>query len=126
MTPTLCCPSRPPLPLTNVDQSTEIPSPPPHPTPRTWLSAPPPPTPCLSTHHHPVCLHTTTTYRKVAKAYFSLLEVLCHNHTGTVACQDSQTFAFVLNSLDQVGSCLHYLHTTCNVFFWGDTMAPDP
>jgi hypothetical protein len=46
----------------------------------------------------PCCLH-----RKVAKAYFSLLEVLCHNHTGTVACQDSSTFSFVLTSLDQVG-----------------------
>eukprot|EP00775_Hariotina_reticulata_P008394 gene8394-8578_t len=40
-------------------------------------------------------------YKKVAKAYFSLLEVLCHNHTGTVACQDSSTFSFVLTSLDQ-------------------------
>jgi hypothetical protein len=40
--------------------------------------------------------------RKVAKAYFALLEVLCHNHTGTIACQDSPTFAFILNSLDQV------------------------
>jgi exportin-7 len=38
----------------------------------------------------------------VAKAYFALLEVLCHNHTGTIACQDSPTFAFILNSLDQV------------------------
>jgi hypothetical protein len=41
--------------------------------------------------------------RKVAKAYFSLIEVLCHNHTGTVACQDSGTFGFILSSLDQVG-----------------------
>lgn len=40
--------------------------------------------------------------RKVAKAYFALLEVLCHNHTGTIACQDSTTFAFILSSLDQV------------------------
>lgn len=40
--------------------------------------------------------------RKVAKAYFSLIEVLCHNHTGTVACQDSVTFGFILSSLDQV------------------------
>jgi exportin-7 len=27
--------------------------------------------------------------------------VLCHNHTGTVACQDSVTFGFILSSLDQ-------------------------
>uniref|UniRef100_A0A383V5G5 Exportin-7/Ran-binding protein 17 TPR repeats domain-containing protein n=1 Tax=Tetradesmus obliquus TaxID=3088 RepID=A0A383V5G5_TETOB len=40
-------------------------------------------------------------YKKVAKAYFSLIEVLCHNHTGTVACQDSVTFGFILSSLDQ-------------------------
>jgi exportin-7 len=39
--------------------------------------------------------------RKVAKAYFSLIEVLCHNHTATVACQDSVTFGFILSSLDQ-------------------------
>ena len=27
--------------------------------------------------------------------------MLCHNHTGTIACQDAPTFAFILNSLDQ-------------------------
>jgi hypothetical protein len=44
-------------------------------------------------------------HRKVAKAYFALLEVLCHNHTGTIACQDAPTFSFILNSLDQVREC---------------------
>lgn len=47
-------------------------------------------------------LNDIMSYKKVAKAYFSLLEVLCHNHTGTVAMQDSATFVFILNSLDQV------------------------
>lgn len=41
-------------------------------------------------------------YKKVAKAYFSLMEVLCAHHTGTVAMQDTTTFSFILTSLDQV------------------------
>lgn len=39
-------------------------------------------------------------YRSVSKAYFGLLDVLCHNHTGTVAQQDLNTFAFLLTSLE--------------------------
>ena len=39
--------------------------------------------------------------RKVSKAYFSLLEVLCHGHAATVAAADAATFGFVLSSLEQ-------------------------
>lgn len=39
-------------------------------------------------------------YRKVAKAYFMLLDVLCHNHAAVIAARDTATFAFVLTSLD--------------------------
>lgn len=39
-------------------------------------------------------------YPKVSKAYFSLLEVLCHNHTGIIATRDPATFAFLVGSLD--------------------------
>lgn len=39
--------------------------------------------------------------RKLSKAYFSLLEVLCQGHTNTIAQQDTATFTFILTSLDQ-------------------------
>ncbi|KAK9818400.1 hypothetical protein WJX72_012091 [[Myrmecia] bisecta] len=39
-------------------------------------------------------------YRKVAKAYFALLDVLCHNHTNVIATCDTATFAFLVSSLD--------------------------
>lgn len=39
-------------------------------------------------------------YRKVAKAYFMLLDVLCHNHATVIAARDTATFAFVVTSLD--------------------------
>ncbi|KAL4457497.1 hypothetical protein ABPG75_012362 [Micractinium tetrahymenae] len=39
-------------------------------------------------------------YRKVGKAYFALLDVLCHNHANVIATRDTTTFAFLLNSLD--------------------------
>jgi hypothetical protein len=39
----------------------------------------------------------------VSKAYFALLDTLCHHHTGTIAQQNDQTVAFILTSLDQVG-----------------------
>lgn len=39
-------------------------------------------------------------FPKVSKAYFSLLEVLCHNHTGVIANCDSATFTFLVSSLD--------------------------
>eukprot|EP00877_Chromochloris_zofingiensis_P005215 jgi/Chrzof1/14695/Cz09g12110.t1 len=40
-------------------------------------------------------------YKKLSKAYFSLLEVLCQGHTNTIAQQDTATFTFILTSLDQ-------------------------
>ena len=40
------------------------------------------------------------TYRKVAKAYFAFLEVLCHNHLPVVAAADDATFAHVVRSLE--------------------------
>ena len=39
-------------------------------------------------------------FRKVARAYFALLDVLCHNHTAVVATADTATFTFLLTSLD--------------------------
>lgn len=39
-------------------------------------------------------------YQKVAKAYFGLLDVLCHSHVSVVAGCDTATFAFLLSSLD--------------------------
>lgn len=40
--------------------------------------------------------------RKVSKAYFALLEVLCHSHTATIANTDAATFNYILTSLEQV------------------------
>ena len=39
-------------------------------------------------------------YRKVGKAFFGLLEVLCANHTGVIAACDTATFAFLMTALD--------------------------
>ncbi|GAB4820934.1 hypothetical protein N2152v2_007980 [Parachlorella kessleri] len=39
-------------------------------------------------------------YRKVAKAYFALVDVLCHNHPQAIATRDTATFAFLISSLD--------------------------
>ncbi|CAL8462392.1 g1925 [Coccomyxa elongata] len=39
-------------------------------------------------------------YRKVSKAFFGLLEVLCANHTGVIAACDTPTFAFLMTALD--------------------------
>ena len=39
-------------------------------------------------------------YRKVAKAYFGLLDVLCHGHVKAIAACDTATFTFLLSSLD--------------------------
>ena len=38
-------------------------------------------------------------YRKVSKAYFSLLEVLCHNHTHVIATRDTATFSFLVSAI---------------------------
>lgn len=39
-------------------------------------------------------------YPKVGKAYFILLESLCHNHLSFIASCESSTFTFVINSLE--------------------------
>lgn len=39
-------------------------------------------------------------YQKVAKAYFGLMEVLCHSHVHVIAACDTTTFTFLLSSLD--------------------------
>lgn len=36
-------------------------------------------------------------YRKVAKAFFQLLEVLSHNHAPVLASTDTATFAFLVS-----------------------------
>lgn len=45
-------------------------------------------------------LEEVMTFRKVAKSYFALVEVLCHNHMGVVAACDSPTFAHLARSLE--------------------------
>lgn len=45
-------------------------------------------------------------YRKVAKAYFGMLDVLCHNHTAFLAGCDTSTFSSVVSSLDAGLRCL--------------------
>ena len=39
-------------------------------------------------------------YRKVGKAYYGLLDVLCNNHADVIAQCDTATFAFLVNMLD--------------------------
>jgi exportin-7 len=39
-------------------------------------------------------------YRKVAKAYFGLVDVLCHSHAAALAARDTPTVAFLVASLD--------------------------
>ena len=39
-------------------------------------------------------------YRKVGKAFFGLLDVLCSNHTHVIANCDTPTFAFLMTALD--------------------------
>ena len=39
-------------------------------------------------------------YRKVGRAYFALMDVLCHNHAPALAAKDGATFAFIVTSLD--------------------------
>ena len=37
---------------------------------------------------------------QVSKAYFGLLDVLCHSHQSAIASCDTATFAFLVSSLD--------------------------
>ena len=39
-------------------------------------------------------------YRKVSKAYFAFIDVLCHNHGSALALCDAATFTFIVTSLD--------------------------
>lgn len=45
-------------------------------------------------------IHDMFAYRKVAKAYSALIDVLCHNHISSIVSRDSATFAFIVASLD--------------------------
>ncbi|KAH7288361.1 hypothetical protein KP509_31G023600 [Ceratopteris richardii] len=45
-------------------------------------------------------------YRKVARAYFALLEVLCHNHTTVIVMLETSTFARIVGSLEGGLKCL--------------------
>eukprot|EP00798_Chlamydomonas_sp_ICE-L_P019293 gene19293-25939_t len=45
-------------------------------------------------------------FRKVSRAYFSLIEVLAHNHTGSLVMQDTATFTFLIQSMEQGLKCL--------------------
>lgn len=45
-------------------------------------------------------------FRKLSKAYFALLEVLCHNHKAVIVNLDSATFAQLVGSLDVGVKCL--------------------
>mmetsp|Transcript_25560 Transcript_25560/g.71479 ORF Transcript_25560/g.71479 Transcript_25560/m.71479 type:complete len:1067 (+) Transcript_25560:187-3387(+) len=40
-------------------------------------------------------------FRKVSKAYFELVEVLCHNHSAVIAQCDTMTFSTIVGSLEQ-------------------------
>ena len=45
-------------------------------------------------------LEEVLTYRKVAKSYFALVEVLCHSHMAVVAACDAPTFGHIARSLE--------------------------
>ncbi|KAJ7516733.1 hypothetical protein O6H91_22G068900 [Diphasiastrum complanatum] len=45
-------------------------------------------------------------YRKLARAYFAFLEVLCHNHITVILNLDTATFAHILGSLESGLKCL--------------------
>eukprot|EP00898_Chlorokybus_atmophyticus_P001655 jgi/Chlat1/2490/Chrsp175S02362 len=45
-------------------------------------------------------------FRKVGKAYFALLEVLCHNHVSVIAVQDMATFTHLVSSIEAGLKCL--------------------
>eukprot|EP00249_Psilotum_nudum_P023856 c29008_g1_i2 orf=146-1945(-) len=45
-------------------------------------------------------------FRKLARAYFALLEVLCHNHTTVIVNLETSTFAHIVSSLESGLKCL--------------------
>lgn len=73
-------------------------------------------------------------FQKVAKAYFGLLEVLCHGHMQVIAGCSTETFAFLmlsmddgLKSLDQSVSsqCASCVDNLAGQYFKGLQTAPD-
>jgi exportin-7 len=45
-------------------------------------------------------LHDILAYRKVGKAYYGLVDVLCSSQTKSIAGRDTATFSFIMDSLD--------------------------
>ncbi|KAI5074563.1 hypothetical protein GOP47_0010524 [Adiantum capillus-veneris] len=45
-------------------------------------------------------------FRKLARAYFALLEVLCHNHTSVIVMLETSTFTRIVGSLEAGLKCL--------------------
>lgn len=45
-------------------------------------------------------------FRKLARAYFALLEVLCHNHTSVIVILETSTFTRIVGSLEAGLKCL--------------------
>ena len=53
-------------------------------------------------------------YQKVAKAYFGLMDVLCHSHVPVIASCSTDTFAFLLLSMDSgLKSLDHAVSSQC-------------
>ena len=54
------------------------------------------------------CNPTTVAFlcAQLARAYFALLEVLCHNHTMVVVHLDTPTFRHIVGSLETGLKCL--------------------
>ena len=55
-----------------------------------------------------ISLEDIRAYQKVARAYFALLDVLCHSHVHVIAGCDTATFTFLLSSLDAGLKSLDY------------------
>ncbi|GBG80488.1 hypothetical protein CBR_g30950 [Chara braunii] len=47
-----------------------------------------------------ISLQEIMAFRKLARAYFALLDVLCHNHTTVIVNLDANTFARIVSSLE--------------------------
>lgn len=54
-------------------------------------------------------------YAKLSRAYFNLLDILCLQHIQTLAARDSNTFSFIVSSLDAGLKALECsVSTTCS------------
>lgn len=51
-------------------------------------------------------LNDVLVYRKVARAYYALIEVLCHSHTQKIVMCNTQTFTHIIYSLEEGLKCL--------------------